>query len=137
MILAPGHGEGAEIPQDRPQPGKATECPGRRRSRREEEQRATVGEGCSAEQAGTRSPLATVTFVAPWCSSWREVPRVVFWEMKLWVEPLFRQAGAPTEIDVHLHGLASADPNDGVEGNVRSPLHHCVVDRSLLFVHTI
>lgn len=52
-------------------------------------------------------------------------------------EPLFRQAGAPTEIDVHLHGLASADPNDGVEGNVRSPLHHCVVDRSLLFVHTI
>jgi hypothetical protein len=37
---------------------------------------------------GTCSPLATVTFMAPWCSSWREVPRTTSSEMKLWVEPV-------------------------------------------------
>lgn len=42
------------------------------------------------------------------------------------------EQGAATKLDVHLQGLAGADPGDCVEVNVRNPCRHCAVDRSLL-----
>jgi hypothetical protein len=42
--------------------------------------------------------------------------------------------GDTAELDVHLHGLAGVDPDDGVDGNVRFLVCHGAVDRRLLIV---
>ena len=66
---------------------------------------------------GMRSSLATVTFMLPWRSSCRDVPRNASSEMKLCVKPLVEegeQSGAP-KLDAHLHYcLAGANAHNHV-----------------------